>query len=194
MKEISIEEACTAWQGGRDIGSSPIRGGARVLTGVRHYFDADFIRKFDTDAAENELTLAYALTLLEAVNRAPALDAAGWARNTGVTATWCGRGIASGQQDDQIVASLSSGSITMPLWGLSLDRKVAESYGTRFLFQLTGPFPAVPVWVHSGIKAHERELVAGGRYEVLSVIDEGATSMVDLRWVERCDIKNSLAA
>lgn len=60
----------------------------------------------------------------------------------------------------------------MPLWGVSLDRAIADSYGaadgspSRFLFCPQGEFPAIVSWRESGIKAHEQELVTGGRYQV----------------------------
>jgi hypothetical protein len=46
----ALTEACTLWQGGRDVGSSPVRGAARVLSGVRHYFHADFITAYNQQA------------------------------------------------------------------------------------------------------------------------------------------------
>jgi hypothetical protein len=77
---------------------------------------------------------------------------------------------------------LRTGRIEMPLWGVSLSREVADGFGTRFLFELMGPFPAVPAWVASKVKRHEEELVAGGRYRVLSHEQRGETTHVRLQW------------
>jgi hypothetical protein len=71
----------------------------------------------------------------------------------------------------------------MPLWGVSLSPEVAAEFGTRFLFELVGDFPAVPAWVHSGIKDHEQELVTGGQYRVLSQQERDGTTHVRLRWI-----------
>lgn len=72
----------------------------------------------------------------------------------------------------------------MPLWGLSLDRDMALSFGSRYVFEIDGEFPAVPAWMFSGIKSEERELITGGRYDVthLDEVDGGVT--VGLRFVE----------
>lgn len=180
----ALRDACTAWQDGRDGGSSPIRAAARVLTRTPHYFQADFIAKYERDAAASDLTMRRADALLDALESAPHRDVVGWATATGVESGWVGRGIKSGAQDDQIVATLKTGSITMPLWGLSLDREVALSFGDGFLFELTGPFPAIPAWHASKAKADERELIAGGRYAVTAV-DEGDTGfLVRLEFIE----------
>ena len=56
----------------------------------------------------------------------------------------------------------------MRFWGASLDKEVAERYGKRFIFELHGPFPAIPAWVHSEIKPEERELILGGRYKIIN--------------------------
>ncbi|WP_448638650.1 hypothetical protein [Geodermatophilus sp. URMC 63] len=71
----------------------------------------------------------------------------------------------------------------MPLWGVSLSPGVADSFGTRFLFELVGPFPAVPAWMASGVKTEEQELVTGGRYQVLSQEQRGETTHARLRWI-----------
>ena len=163
---VQLGDACAAWQGGRGGGSSPIRAAARNLTGVQHYFQADFIARYEEEARGDPATTRRAAVLLGALERSPLLDAAGWGHAVGVQSNWVGRGIVSGPQDAQILAALQTGWITMPLWGASLDRTVAEGYGSRFLFQLEGPFRAVPAWVFSGIKPEEQELVCGGRYVV----------------------------
>jgi hypothetical protein len=181
----ALAEACTLWQGGRDVGSSPIRGAARVLSGVRHYFYADFIAAYDEQARTTPEVLPAGLALLRAVNAAPHRDADAWSAAVGLSARgFAGRGIKSKPDEDpQIERRLRSGQIEMPLWGVSLSPAVAAGFGTRFLFELVGGFPAVPAWVHSGDKAEEQELVTGGRYRVLSQEDRDGTTHVRLRWI-----------
>ncbi|WP_448638651.1 hypothetical protein [Geodermatophilus sp. URMC 63] len=65
------------WQGGRDSGSSRLRGAARVLSGVRDYFSAPFIRAQEEAARASVGELQAAVTLLRAVNAADHLDADG---------------------------------------------------------------------------------------------------------------------
>lgn len=186
MTEIdALRDACAAWQGGRDGGSSPIRAAARVLTGTAHYFTADFITDYERAAAQHPVTMARARVLLEALGCAARHDASTWAQSGGVSSTWVGRGIASGVQDPQIVQTLDTGRIQMPLWGLSLDQDVALSFGSRFLFEVIGIFPAVPAWLSSGIKADERELITGGTYAVEALHeDDSGTTHVRLRFVD----------
>jgi len=74
----------------------------------------------------------------------------------------------------------------MPLWGISLDRAVTENYGTRFLLEICEAFPAVPAWMTSKVKADERELITGGRYEVLSVDRSEAATHARIRWIAPC--------
>lgn len=181
--DAEVRDACTAWQGGRDGGSSPIRAAARVLTGVDHYFSADFITDLEQTAASNPQTLSRARALLGALGSSPLLDATEWGERTGFPTSWAGRGISSGPQDDQISTVLGTGLITMPLWGLSLQRDVAESFGTRFLFELEGPFPAIPAWQMSDFKHDERELISGGQYEVTTIDHSNAGTIVGLRYL-----------
>ena len=61
----------------------------------------------------------------------------------------------------------------MPLWGVSLEREVAETYGTSILFILEAPFHGVAAWRYSGVKDAEQELITGGRYEVLDISPDG---------------------
>lgn len=183
-EEGTLREACVAWQDGRDGGSSPLRAAARVLTATPHYFKADFISRYEREASVDRRTMSRAKVLLDALSAAPSWDAAGWGESTGYDSSWAGRGIRNGEQDAQISAALETGSLTMPLWGLSLDPDVALSFGTRFLFEMLGPFPAVPAWIASGIKSDERELVAGGRYSVERTSEDPAgTTIVQLRFV-----------
>jgi hypothetical protein len=177
--------ACEMWQGGRDSGSSRLRGAARALSGVRHYFSAPFISDHETAARTQREALDAGLALLRAVNGAPHLDADGWNGRTGLPQRgFAGRGIAEKlDEDPQIQRQLRTGQIEMPLWGVSLSPAVAAGFGTRFLFELVGDFPAVPAWVHSGIKAEEEELVTGGRYKVLSQEERDGTTHVRLRWI-----------
>lgn len=185
VPDDALAEGCTLWQGGRDVGSSPIRGAARVLSGVRHYFYADFIAAYDQQARTTPEVLTAGLNLLRAVNSAPHRDADAWCAAVGLPgSSFAGRGISSKPAEDpQIEKQLRSGQIEMPLWGVSLSPTVAADFGTRFLFELDGAFPAVPAWVHSGIKSDEQELVTGGRYRVLSQEERDGTTVVRLRWI-----------
>jgi hypothetical protein len=180
----ALIEACTLWQGGRDVGSSPVRAAARVLSGVRHYFRADFIDDYNREARKSPDVLAAGIALLRAVNAAPHRDADAWAASVGLPAGgFAGRGIKSKPDEDpQIEKRLATGQIEMPLWGVSLSPEVAAGFGTRFLFELVGDFPAVPAWKHSGIKDFEQELVTGGRYRVLSQEERDGTTHVRLEW------------
>lgn len=47
-------------------GSSPIRAAARDLTGISHYFQADFITRYEEEAHDDPVTTARARVLLEA--------------------------------------------------------------------------------------------------------------------------------
>ncbi|MGY1680636.1 hypothetical protein [Geodermatophilus sp. SYSU D01176] len=180
-----LAEACALWQGGQNGGSSPIRGAARVLTGIHHYFRAEFITGYETAARSQRETLDAGIALLRAVNAAPHLDADGWNVQVGLPLrTFAGRGITSkSDEDPQIERELRTGRLEMPLWGVSLSREVADSFGTRFLFELVGAFPAVPAWIASDLKAEEQELVTGGRYKVVSQEQRGETTHVRLRWI-----------
>ncbi len=179
--------ACSRWQSGREGGSSLLRGAARVTTGERHYFRAPFITEYETDAEADPTAIDEAKALLEAIAEAKARPAEQWCEKLDlvVPEPFTGRGIeAKGPEiDDQITASLARGTITMPLWGISLDRKVAESFGTRFVFEIEGPVRGVPAWRESGVKVDEAELITGGRYEV-STTQDGETTRVTLR---ECD-------
>ncbi|PRY39346.1 hypothetical protein LY71_12115 [Geodermatophilus tzadiensis] len=177
--------ACEMWQGGRDSGSSRLRGAAHVLAGVRHYFSAPFITAQERQARVSLPDLRAGIDLLRAVNAADHLDANGWNARVGLPVRgFAGRGLAAKpEQDPQIERQLRTGSIEMPLWGVSLSPAVAKGFGTRFLFELAGPFPAAPTWVASGVKAEEEELVTGGRYRVLGQEQRGETTHVRLRWI-----------
>jgi len=166
-----LQDACTVWQSGMEGGSSPIRAAARNLTGVRHYFASDFITAFEDEARNNPVTTGRARVLLEALAASPRRTASEWGSALGVDSDWVGRGIKRGAQDDQILAALQTGSLTMPLWGASFDRQVAAKYGERFTFVLEGEFPAIPAWVHSGVVAEELELICGGRYEIVEPLE-----------------------
>jgi len=185
VAEADLAAACALWQDNRDDGSSLVRGAARALTGLDHYFRADFITEQEKRARRTPEALRAAVALLRGVNGAEFRDADGWNAVCGLPPRGlAGRGLKAKPQDDQILQQLGYGEITMPLWGVSLDRSVAEGYGTRFLFELVGEFPAVPAWQASGIKDDEQELVTGGRYRVLSMEDVGATTHVRLEWIE----------
>lgn len=189
----SLQDACAVWQGGMEGGSSPIRAAARNLTGVSHYFKADFITRYEDDARANERTTARARVLMDALAASPLRTAAEWSEALGVGSGWVGRGIKKGPQDPQILESLATGELTMPLWGASFDPEVARSYGGRFTFVMTGPFPAVPAWLHSGSVAHELELICGGRYQIVGPLDLNAENIVvPLRFVELTPILDAV--
>lgn len=177
-----LRDACIAWQGGRDGGSSPIRAAARVLTGTKHYFEADFIARLESEAAAEKRTMARARVILDELATHPSLTIPQWSEQTGVETLWVGRGIRSAAQDDQIEQALSSGAISMPLWGLSLSREVAISFGDRFLFELVGQFPAIAAWQESDFKHDERELIAGGRYDVIGMSTADGRTLVQLQF------------
>lgn len=183
--DMDLQDACVAWQGGMSGGSSPIRAAARNLTGIRHYFRADFIDKYEEDARRDEPTTQRARTLLDALAASPLRTPAEWAEELNTGSSWVGRGIKKGTQDQQILQSLATGEITMPLWGASFDPDIARHYGDRFTFIVHGPFPAIPAWIHSGIVAEELELICGGRYEIIEPPDLTAEKIeVHLRFLE----------
>lgn len=180
-----LQEACTAWQGGMEGGSSPIRAAARNLTGTSHYFKADFITRYEEEARLDTTTTERARALLRGLTDSPLRTSAEWAEKLGVGSDWVGRGIRKGPQDAQILEALAQGQLTMPLWGASFDARVAAGYGDRFTFVIQGPFPAIPAWVHSGIVAEELELICGGRYEILEPLDLGLDNIVvNLSFIE----------
>jgi hypothetical protein len=179
-----LAAACELWQSGRDGGSSRLRGAARVLTGIPHYFRADFIDAQEEGARRSPQALRAGITLLRAVNSAGRQAADGWNAATDLPLRgFAGRGLESKPQDDQILKQLRRGQITMPLWGVSLDRDKAREFGTRFLLEIVGEFPAVPAWVASGVTAQEQELITGGRYRVLSQTEDSGTTHVRLQWI-----------
>lgn len=152
---------------------------------MRHYFYAPFIRAYEQEARGQRDALDAGITLLRAVNSAPQLDTDGWCSATGLPACgFAGRGVGSKPDEDpQIERQLRTGQIEMPLWGVSLSRSVADEFGSRFLFEVVSDFPAVPAWVHSGIKGEEQELITGGRYRVVSQEQRGETTHVRLGWI-----------
>lgn len=185
----TLVEACTRWQTGRDGGSSLLRGAARVLRAVRHYFSASYITDYEDRAAADPIVMAEGAALLRAVENAEQLDADGWNDRTGLPARgFAGRGLAAKPAEDaQIAEALAGGTITMPLWGVSLNPEVAQSFGNgalRWLLEIVGPFPAVPTWTLSGIKADEQELICGGRFAVDAVVDHGSHTQVRLRYLD----------
>jgi hypothetical protein len=184
---VTLAEACEMWQSGQNAGSSPIRAGARVITGIPHYFSAPFISDYDEQARTQPRTLAAARVLLDAIRDAPQRTADEWCAEVSLPARdFAGRGLkAKSEADDQIDQALSTGRITMPLWGVSLDREVAAHYGgetPRWIFELVGRFPAVAAWIHSGGIEHEQELICGGVYTVVGRTVQGATGHVRLEF------------
>jgi hypothetical protein len=134
-QDDDLAAACNDWQGGRNVGSSPLRAAARVLTGTRHYFTADYIDKYERRAAADTGLLNQARVLLGAVATAPIQTAEQWAETTGVTGSlrsvgFAGRGlVARSDEDEQITDAVASGRLAMPLWGVSLDLDQAIAYG-----------------------------------------------------------------
>src|SRR4051812_11082569 len=53
VPDDALGHACRLWQGGQNVGSSPVRGAARVLSGVNHYFRADFIDDYNREARKS---------------------------------------------------------------------------------------------------------------------------------------------
>lgn len=183
--EQALAEACGVWQSGRDGGSSRLRGAARVLTGVPHYFEADFIRDHEEAARNDPAALRHARVILNRLAVSPARPAGEWAATAKVRESdFAGRGLASNLQDAQIEARLDSGSFDMPLFGLSLDREVTVQYGGRFLLEMVGAFPAVPAWLASAVKAEERELITGGRFRVAGLERSDGFTLAKLQWAE----------
>ena len=190
-RTIDIADACTVWQSGRDGGSSALRGGARVLTGIPHYFDAPYIREKTRAAADDPDIRARARLLLDAVTAAPARTARDWYERCGLDGQpFAGRGIErknSHGEDEQILLSLERGWLQMPLWGFSLDQGVAEDYGKAseglmsFMFELTGPCRGIAAWQSSGIKADQREIIASGVYAVTDLQQRESTWWVQLK-------------
>jgi hypothetical protein len=178
---VDLKDACTVWQSGRDGGSSRLRGGARVLTAVPHYFRATYIRDHTLQARAQEDTLTRARLLLDAVASSPPRSARQRYGHCGLNGrAFAGRGIESKctqGEDEQIWQALRAGEIEMPLWGFSLDRRTAEEYGRgkggdktmAFLFELEGRFRGIAAWEHSKKKLKEREIIASGLYTVVSL-------------------------
>jgi hypothetical protein len=179
---VDLKEACTIWQSGREGGSSLLRGAARSLTGVPHYFHADYIDEYQRRAEADPAMLSHARILLDAVANSTARTARCWCVHAGAPISeFAGRGLAGQSEDDQIRAALDGGEIAMPLWGVSLGKQIALGYGRRFLLEITGRFHGVAAWRESGIKADEREIVTGGRYAVEHVEDRDGTTHASLR-------------
>ena len=182
-----LVEACMRWQGGRDGGSSLLRGAARVITNHPHYFNADYITRYEDQARADTEVLAEGRALLAAVATAAQRTADEWNEALGLPPRdFAGRGLQRRlDEDQQIVASLNSGAITMPLWGVSLDPEVAESFGAgdlRFIFEIVGSFPAIPAWTYSDIEREQQELICGGTYRVESIDDDPGHSRVRLTY------------
>jgi hypothetical protein len=186
--KADLVEACAFWQAGRDGGSSLLRAGARVITAIPHYFCAGFINALEDEARQDPQALTYACVLLFELATSTQKDPSQWAEQCQVIdQSFAGRGLkANGENDKQIERRLDDGVIEMPLWGLSLDRKVTEHYGTRFLLEIVDSFPAIPAFMHSDTKAQEQELITGGTYEVLSLDRGEGSTHARLRWTGPC--------
>lgn len=185
-----LADACEAWQGGRDGGSTPLRAAARVLTGVPHYFSAPFIDSLDVKAMTDEVGQARARTLISAVAQSTPMTADEWRSTVGLTGTGqASRGIAAKVDDPDVdrqiedLLTTDGATIAMPLWGFSLSESVSLGYGSRFVFRLVGAFHAVPAWVHSGVLPGEQELIGSGVYRVVDRQVSGASLIVDLEQI-----------
>ena len=186
--DAGLPAACARWQSGQD-GSSLLRGAARVITGVPHYFRAVYIAAYEERAAADPQAMCDARALLCALDASERRDAEGWASVLGVPGSAsCWRGLKPNPgNDSQIEAQLALRWIDMPLWGVSLSQTVAGGYGARFVFQLDGPFPAVPASQHSGIKQDEQELITGGHYTAKILEPSHDHTRVSLRWIRVLD-------
>lgn len=187
-----LVQACRLWQSGRADGSSLLRAAARVLVGTQHYFSTSFITEYERRARADPKVLRHAALLLQSVNGSEPRTADEWAEQVGLNpGGFAGRGLdLNSSADVQIRKALTRGrSITMPLWGVSLSRDVACSYGgdtaPRYMLQIEGEFRAVTAWTYSGIKPQEQELICGGRYRVLSAEEVGPTVNVRLEYCGR---------
>ena len=168
-----------------------------MLTGIPHYFRADFITQQEAKARSNQEILDTARVLLDAVATAENRTADEWNASVGLYLRgFAGRGLEPKPQDDQILDVLATGGIVMPLWGVSLSLYAAWWYGTagrslkpRFMFEIDGPFPAIPSWILSGEKAEEEELICGGEYEIRDVVhDDGQLTTVIIRFSQPLSI------
>lgn len=181
----ALLEACRYWQGGQDQGSSPLRAAARVLTGIPHYFDSDFITAYDDAARDDAVLLELGRTLLDAVANSGVHDVGHFAealRYPGAASPSRGIRKKVPAEDDQIdrIVRRTGAVLPMPLWGFSLDPLKAREYGTRFVFDLEGPFSGVPIAALTGEKHDEFEVVGGGSYAVNRVHDDAGTTNVHL--------------
>jgi hypothetical protein len=182
---VDLKEACTIWQSGREAGSSVVRGAARYLTGVPHYFQAHYIDEYERRAAAEPAMLSSARILLDAVADSNARTARSWCVYARAPISeFAGRGLVSRSEDAQIRAALDGGEIAMPLWGVSLGNDIALRYGSRFLLEITGRFHGVAAWRESGLKADEREMITGGRYAVEQIEDREGTTHAKLREID----------
>jgi hypothetical protein len=179
---VDLAEACTTWQSGRNGGSSLLRGAARVLTGIPHYFDETWITDYESLARKSQAALGGARILMDAVSASRLRAAADWGAECALPGPWfAGRGLKSGPQDAQILASFAKREVQMPLWGFSLDSHVALGYGKRFVLELDGPFHGIAAWQASGLKEDEREIIASGVYTVVTQDERDGTTHVVLR-------------
>jgi hypothetical protein len=178
---VDLASACSWWQNSRD-GSSLLRAAARCLTGQPHYFAADFISDYERRASSDLRALEAARLLLDAVRSSPLRTTTDWCRLAGLPDTdFAGRGLQSKPEDEQIRARLANGTIVIPLWGVSLSRDIARSYGTRWLFLISGAFSGVAAGMHSGVAPEQQEVITGGRYAVLGTEKDAGTTIVRLQ-------------
>ena len=182
-----LAEACALWQSGVNTGSSAIRAGAREMTGIPHYFKADWLAEHEQTARENPEVMNAARVLLAAVaaSNPERADASTWRKASGLSPkAFAGRGVKKKQaEDEQIRDQLKTKTISMPLWGVSLDEEVARSFGKGdlgFLFQIEGSFRGVAAWKESGEQEDQYEIITGGHYTVKHCRREGSATIVIL--------------
>jgi len=95
-----VSSACAFWQDGRD-GSSLLRGAARVLTGVPHYFEAQFITDYEKRARADDRALGYARALLDALAESAHRSPSEWATFCGIAdQDFAGRGLSPNGEKD----------------------------------------------------------------------------------------------
>jgi hypothetical protein len=81
--DSQLVEAVRRWQCGRD-GSSLLRGVARVITGVSHYFDADFITGYERAAERDDHVRSQARLLIDEIANADARSDRDWHASQGL--------------------------------------------------------------------------------------------------------------
>jgi hypothetical protein len=194
-RRAELVEVVRRWQSGQD-GSSLLRGAARVITGVPHYFSADFIEEYERRAAQDGRARSQARLLIEEITRAETRSDREWHLTQRLPGdAFAGRGIKSKpDHDNQILSSLAQGRLVMPLWGFSLREDVATGYGDRFLFRIEGPFHGIAAWLLTGDQQDQAEIIASGSYEVRPEDHGDDKTIVALREIGPVPVSTELMA